>query len=121
MVEAAKPDDTREILAVINRSNRELYQGIIPEEYFRDPFMSLEKLLKNFAEMAFFVFKRDEEILGVAALQVNSEAIGTVSRLYVHPEYQRQGIGTALMNHLEQQAVERGFKKLRLRVGEKAT
>ena len=120
MIEVAGLDDAEEILAMINVSNRERYQDIIPKEHFRDPFMSLDKLLNNFAKMRFFVFKRDDEILGVAALQTREEVIGTISRLYVRPDCQRQGIGSALVAHLEQAAIRKGVRRLRLRVGEKA-
>ena len=43
-----------------------------------------------------------------------------ISRLYVLPEVQRQGIGTALVSHVECGAVALGLQQLRLRVGESA-
>jgi len=45
MIEKACPDDAEEILLVINTSNQEAYKNIIPQEHFREPVLSLKKLL----------------------------------------------------------------------------
>lgn len=120
MIEQAQFDDAREMLRVINTSNRELYQGIIPKEHFREPFMAHDKLLKSFGEMTFYVHRGEDEIQGVVALQSGEGGIGWLSRLYVLPEYQRRGIGSALVGHVEREAAVMKLKKLRLRVAERA-
>ena len=48
-----------------------------------------------------FVATYDERIVGYGVLEYSFYANGFVSMLYVHPEYQRRGVGTALMRHLE--------------------
>jgi GNAT superfamily N-acetyltransferase len=120
MITKARTDDASEILRVINISNRESYRNVIPKAFFRDPFLSLEQLIESFTELTFFVFRRGDTILGVAALQVERMMCGRISRLYVLPEVQRQGIGTALVRHVEREAVSLGLQRLRLRVGESA-
>jgi hypothetical protein len=47
MIEKAYFDDVEEILSVINTSNREAYRNIIPKEHFREPVLSLEKILED--------------------------------------------------------------------------
>jgi multimeric flavodoxin WrbA len=47
VIEKAGLDDAQEILSVINTSNREAYQGVIPGEHFREPVLSLVTYLER--------------------------------------------------------------------------
>jgi GNAT superfamily N-acetyltransferase len=120
MIEKASSQNAEEILSVINTSNRAAYKSIIPEEYFREPALSLEKLLEDFERMLFYTYKSESRVTGVAALGVESRGTGRIRRVYVLPEYQRKGIGSALMTHLERKAKEMGLTRLRVRTVEKA-
>ncbi len=120
MVEKACFDDVEQILSVINTSNREAYRNIIPKEHFREPVLSLEKLLEDFGSKIFYVHKSEGRIVGVAALQIESEETGRIHWVYVLPEHQRGGVGTALVTHLECKGRERGLRRLRLTTVEKA-
>lgn len=112
MIKGASFQDAEKILHVINRSNREAYRGIIPKEYFREPVLSMEKLLMDFKRKTFYVFEHVGEVVGVSALQVEDERMGSIRWVYVLPEHQRRGIGTALVRHLEGKAKEIGLKRL---------
>jgi amino-acid N-acetyltransferase len=114
MIETATLDNAEDILSVINTSNAEAYKGVIPKRYFREPVLSLEKLVEDLKRMTFYVYKREGGILGVAALEVESEGTGRLRWVYILPEHQRQGIGTALVTHLEGEARQMGLTKLRL-------
>jgi len=120
MIEKASLDDAEQILSVINTSNREAYRRVIPKEYFREPVLSLERLLENLGRIALYVFKSESRIVGVAALGIESEETGRLHWVYVLPGYQRRGIGTALVTHLEGKARELGLRRLRLLTVEKA-
>ena len=84
------------------------------------PILALEELLEILDRMPFYVYKSEGKIVGVAALQVESEETGKLNWVYVLPEHQRKGIGTALITRLEHKAREKGLKKMRLRTIEKA-
>jgi GNAT superfamily N-acetyltransferase len=114
VIEQAGPDDADEILAVINTTDREAYRAIIPKEHFVEPILSLDKLLEDFARMTFYVHRSEGRVVGVAALYVENEESGRVRWVFVLPEYQRQGIGTALVSHVERRAREMGLRRLRL-------
>ena len=120
MIEKAQSADAAEILWVINTTNREAYKDIIPKEHLKAPILTLEELLEILDRMAFYVYKIEGKIVGVAALQVESEETGKLNWVYVLPEHQRKRIGTALITHLEKKAREKGLKKMRLRTIEKA-
>ena len=82
--------------------------------------MSLERLLEDFERKTFYVYKSGGRVVGVAALQIESEETGKIHWVYVLPEHQRRGIGTALVTHLEREGREIGLRKLRLTTVEKA-
>lgn len=48
-----------------------------------------------------FVATDKERIAGYGVLEYSFYDNGFASMLYVHPEYRRRGVGTALMRHLE--------------------
>jgi len=120
LIEKASLVDTEEILSLINTTNREAYKDIIPKEHLKAPILTLEELLKILDRMTFYVYKSERKIVGVAALQVESEETGKLNWVYVLPEHQRKRIGTALITHLEKKAREKGLKKMRLRTIGKA-
>lgn len=120
MIEKARANDTEEILSVINKTNREAYKNIIPKEHLKMPILSLKELLEVFEKMAFYVYKSADRIVGVAALQIESEETGKLNWVYVLPKHQGKRIGTTLITHLERKAREIGLKRIRLRTLEKA-
>jgi len=120
LIEKASLVDAEEILSLINTTNREAYKDIIPKEHLKAPILTLEELLEILDRMTFYVHKIEGKIVGVAALQVESEETGKLNWVYVLPEHQRKRIGTALITHLEKKAREKGLKKMRLRTIEKA-
>ncbi|MBC8492836.1 MAG: GNAT family N-acetyltransferase, partial [Chloroflexi bacterium] len=85
-----------------------------PKAHFREPVLSLEKLLEDFERMTFYVYKSKGRIVGVAALQIGDDEMGRIHWVYILPEHQRRGVGTALMTHLERRAREIGLRRLRL-------
>ena len=121
MIERAHADQAPEILAVINSANRAAYSHVIPREHFRDPVLRLEQLLALFERATFFVYMSEARIVATAALQVEGEGAGRIDWVYVLPEHQRRGIGSALLTRLELEAVQMGLRRLRLYTAENAT
>ena len=114
LIEESKSNDAHEILNVINSSNRESFGRIIPKEYFREPIITLKELQENFEIMTFYVHRHKGAIIAVAALSIEEKETGRIRWVYVLPEYQKQGIGTALISHIEQIARNKGLKKTKL-------
>jgi N-acetylglutamate synthase-like GNAT family acetyltransferase len=111
-VRQADVRDLKAILFVINKSNSEAYQKIIPREYFKEPILNVDALVEDFRKMKFYAYKVEEYIVGVAALKVVGEETGQVRWVYILPERQRKGVGTAIMKHIESEAEKMRLKKL---------
>jgi len=113
-IERADIKDIQAILFVINKSNGEAYRKIIQPEYFKEPVLTPDKLLKEFEEMTFYTYKIEGVTIGVAALKMTEdEKVGQLRWVYVLPEHQRKGVGTSLINYIEKYAVKIRLKKLK--------
>ncbi len=115
MIAPAGPQDAEEILEVINRANREAYRNLIPPEHFREPVLTLDELREAMGRMSFYLYRSAGRVVGVAALRREDAETGKLRWVYVLPEHQRQGIGTALVSFLEEQARALGLRRLYLR------
>ena len=121
MIRKATIDDVNEVAYVINISNYCAYKNIIPREFFKHPVVNRDKILEDMKRMEFYVYEINNRIVGVAALYPRyEEDRGIVRWVYVHPEYQRRGIGTVLMKYIEGKARRLGLRKLQLITHEKA-
>ncbi|MFX1261122.1 MAG: GNAT family N-acetyltransferase [Promethearchaeota archaeon] len=113
-IEKAKSEDLQNILLVINRANWEAFGRIIPKPYFKEPILTQEELDAFLEKMTFYVHRHQKQVVAVAALSIEDDMNSRIRWVYVLPEYQRRGIGTALVLHLETVAREMGFRKVRL-------
>ena len=119
LIREATQEDIPHIHRVINKTNRESYQSIIPPKYFRSPVLPLNDLLTLSEKMTFYVYEKKRCIIGTSALRREND-VGEIHWVYVVPEYQRKGIGSALVGYLEDVASKIGIKRLRLVTFEKA-
>lgn len=61
---------------------------------------------------------KGERICGMAALKQLDAASGEVKSMRTHPDYLRQGVGAALLEHVIGEARSRGFRRLLLETGQ---
>ena len=113
-IEKARSGDFQNILLVINKANREAFGRIIPNPHFKEPILTREELDKCLEKMTFYVHRHKKQIVAVAALSVEDDVSGRIRWVYVLPEYQKKGIGTALVLHLEKMAREMELGKVRI-------
>jgi ribosomal protein S18 acetylase RimI-like enzyme len=113
-IEKATSDDAHRILFVINTANRNAFGRIIPIKYFKEPIITIEELEESLEKMTFHIHRHKGMVVAVAALSVENEDTGRIRWVYVLPKFQKQGIGTALVLHLERVARERRLRKTRL-------
>ncbi len=91
------------ILRIINDA-AQAYKGIIPEDRWNDPYMSINELNEEIkANIKFFGWKEDETMVGVMGIQTVKDTT-LIRHSYVRPTYQRRGIGGKLLAYLMQEA-----------------
>lgn len=99
-------DDFPAILAIINAA-AEAYRGVIPSDCWHDPYMSRDALRAELAAgVAFSGYEADGGLRGVMGRQAVAD-VDLIRHAYVLPEYQRHGIGGALLRHLRRQGTRR--------------
>ena len=87
------------ILGVINDGAR-AYQGIIPTDRWKDPYMSADELAEELeAGVTFFGWEENDILLGVMGIQPVQDTT-LIRHAYVRTQYQRRGIGSKLLEHL---------------------
>lgn len=107
---AAEPFDSADSVAL-----REEMASEMRERYGGD----LEPGAKPTAEdvAAWVVAREDGRALGCGALRSLGEPVAEIKRMYVRPEARGRGIGALVLGALEREAVERGFRVMRLETG----
>jgi ribosomal protein S18 acetylase RimI-like enzyme len=125
-IEPARPEHLAEIAALAEIIWRAHYPGIISRE-------QIDYMLVRIYDVE--VMQR-ELTSGTAydRLLVRGQLRGFAShgptgvpgelklhKLYIHPDYQRQGLGASLLKHVERAACDRGFTTLVLAVNKKNT
>ena len=94
------------ILAIVNAA-AEAYRGVIPADRWREPYMPADELDAEIAAgVDFWGYEADGALVGIMGIQSMGE-VDLIRHAYVAPEGQRQGVGGALLAHLERSARRR--------------
>ena len=99
MIRGLLSSDFDAILGVINDA-AQAYRGIIPDDRWKEPYMSAEELKGEIeAGVWFFGWVEDEHLLGVVGIQPIRDTT-LVRHAYVLTEHQKRGIGSRLLGYL---------------------
>jgi GNAT superfamily N-acetyltransferase len=99
MIRNLSASDFDAILEVINDA-AQAYKGVIPDDRWKEPYMSAEELAKEIeAGVRFFGWMKGERLLGVAGIQALGDTT-LIRHAYVLSRCQRKGIGTRLLKYL---------------------
>ena len=92
--------DFDSILSVVNDA-AEAYKGVIPEERWKEPYMSAEELRREIESgVEFYGWTENNALMGVMGIQPVND-VTLIRHAYVVTSRQRRGIGKKLLNHLE--------------------
>ena len=99
MIRRLKPKDYLSILGVINDA-AEAYNGVIPGDQWREPYMSTEELKEEIKNgIDFYGLIENNVLVGVMGIQqVNKVTL--IRHAYVLTKRQRKGIGGKLLRYL---------------------
>jgi len=84
---------------IINEAAR-AYQGVIPADCYHQPYMPMEELEREMKQMTFFGWEASGELVGVMGFQPVKD-VTLIRHAYVLPRWQKQGIGSRMLNHLK--------------------
>jgi hypothetical protein len=59
-------NDAQEIFAVVDDGSKR-YKGVIPEDRYHEPYMSIDQILGEMKRMRFYGFRKDLRLLGAMA------------------------------------------------------
>ena len=91
--------DFESIYRIINEASH-VYKGVIPEDRWKEPYMHNNELHEEISlGVQFYGWITDNILTGVMGIQSRNE-VTLIRHSYVHPRYQRMGIGTKLLHHL---------------------
>src|SRR5215212_2689925 len=92
--------DVPQIFAIVNDA-AQAYQGIIPADHWREPYMPFEDLEQEIAEgVRFWGYERGGELVGVMGMQARAD-VDLIRHAYVRSAHRQLGFGRQLLKHLE--------------------
>ncbi|CEA00264.1 Protease synthase and sporulation negative regulatory protein PAI 1 [Metalysinibacillus saudimassiliensis] len=102
IIREMKKEDTKQVQDVAQKSWHSTYEGIIPrniQENFLKVAYSDEMMEKRLNESLIFVAVMENKIVGFANFTtVNNAGQAELSAIYLYPNHQGKGIGTALLH-----------------------
>jgi GNAT superfamily N-acetyltransferase len=99
MIRPVQASETEALLDIIN-AGAQAYCGVIPEDCWHEPYMSFRELNSELqAGVSFWGWEDGGGLVGVMGRQDLGEVI-LIRHAYVHPGWQRRGIGARLLTHL---------------------
>jgi GNAT superfamily N-acetyltransferase len=99
MISRLHPTESTQILHVINNA-AEAYKGVIPQDQWREPYMSTQELKEEIESgINFYGWTENNVLVAVMGIQPFND-VTLIRHAYVLTTRQRSGIGTKLLKHL---------------------
>jgi ribosomal protein S18 acetylase RimI-like enzyme len=118
-VRPAAAEDVSAVREVADAAWWDTYPGVLETEQIREGLANLydaaflERVLAEREDLLFLVAERDGEVVGFASAQQTFADEVELYTLFVHPDHQRDGVGTALLEAVEATARDAGVERLR--------
>lgn len=99
MICRLSPSEFEDLLNVVNDA-AQAYKGIIPDDRWKEPYMSSEEFGKEIESVVeFYGWKENGVLTGVMGIQL-VKGVTLIRHAYVPTSHQRKGIGERLLRHL---------------------
>ena len=98
MIHKYQPQDINRIYFIINETAK-AYEGTISADCYHQPYMPLDELGREMGRTTFFGWEIKGELVGVVGFEPIKD-VTLIRHAYVLPRWQKQGIGSKLINHL---------------------
>lgn len=101
MIRLCEKTDEERIYQIINDS-AQAYRGVIPEDRYKEPYMSRHELAQEMEDgVIFWGFEDGGQLCGIMGIQDKNE-VALIRHAYVQTISRQAGIGTKLLNHIRQ-------------------
>jgi len=105
MIRQSTASDFEQIYEIIN-NGAQAYKGVIPTEYWKEPYMSRDELRREQDDgISMWVYEEDGELVGVMGIQ-HRKNVTLIRHAYVCTTKQHQGIGGKLLSYLRELTAE---------------
>lgn len=105
MIRLCDKSEFEQILTIINEAAKS-YQGVIPADRLKEPYMSRDELrLEINSGVEFWGFEEDDNLVGVMGIQYVQD-VTLIRHAYVRSVKQNRGIGGRLLSSLRQQTTQ---------------
>ena len=102
MIRQCDDSEFETIYEIINDA-AQAYQGVIPADRWKEPYMPTDELRRAMdAGIVFWGYEEDGELIGVMGIQ-RVQDVTLIRHAYVRTAEQNRGIGGKLLSHLRQQ------------------
>ena len=91
------------------------YRGYAPDEYLdslKFDNESIQKMANHMKEDEFYVAEENGHVIGFTELKYPEDKTVEIGGLYVHPDFQKRGAGSALVKKVCQMKKKLGYTKL---------
>ncbi|HUT67906.1 MAG TPA: GNAT family N-acetyltransferase [Dehalococcoidales bacterium] len=99
MIRRCRAEDAGKIYSIINEAAK-AYDGVIAADCYHQPYMPEEELQREIKRVIFYGWEVNGELVGIMGIEPIKD-ITLIRHAYVLPQYQNQGIGTRLLEHLK--------------------
>lgn len=100
MIRKCEPGDLNTIYEIVNDA-AQAYQGVIPEDCWKTPYMPLDELEDEIAHGVSFWGYETGQLMGVMGIQPVQD-VTLIRHAYVRTQMRNRGIGEELLSHLRQ-------------------
>ena len=99
MISEYKNTDTSKILCIINDASLK-YKGVIPDDCWREPYMSKQELINEFSDgVRMYGYHHNNTLIGVIGIQKVKDVI-LIRHAYTLTSHQGKGAGSGLLEYL---------------------
>ncbi len=98
MICQCRPEDVDRMYFIINEAAK-AYEGVIPADCYHQPYMPRDELEREMKRMTFFGWEVNGELIGIIGFEPIKD-VTLIRHAYILPSWQRQGIGSKLLNYL---------------------
>ena len=99
MIKEYKQKNASEILNIINNASLK-YKGVIPNDCWKEPYMSEKELLDEFSDgVCMYGYHDNNKLIGVIGIQEVKDVI-LIRHAYTLTSHQGRGIGSIILEYL---------------------